>query len=105
MPDVNGQPERINWHLVDTFALRFEEAWHKGKRPAIGDYLPIDGSERLLVLQELVCIDIEWRLRAGEDVQADDYVNLKLTEEDLADVVRVIQAHFDEICPDFVVGS
>ena len=61
------------WQRVDAFVRRFEEAWQNGGQPAIDDFLPKNGPERLAVLVELVHVDLERRLRAGESVRAEDY--------------------------------
>ena len=61
-----------SWQQADAFVHRFEEAWQKG-RPAIADFLP-DGPDRLAVLKELVEVDRERRLQAGESVPAEDYL-------------------------------
>ena len=44
---------------------RFEDAWHGPSRPEIGAYLPT-GAGRVALLTELVHVDLEYRLRAGE---------------------------------------
>jgi serine/threonine protein kinase/WD40 repeat protein len=53
---------------------QFETAWKQGRRPAIEDYLPPAGSARPAVLLELVHTDLEYRLKAGEEARADDYL-------------------------------
>jgi serine/threonine protein kinase len=62
------------WQAVDKIIDRFEEAWHAGRRPAIADYLPSEGDERQLALRELVHIDLELRLKAGEAVRVENYL-------------------------------
>ncbi len=58
---------------IDFIVDRFEEAWEGGEPPVIDAYLP-DNGVRLRVLVELVHIDLERRLKAGEDVQVEDYL-------------------------------
>jgi serine/threonine protein kinase len=53
---------------------RFENAWRQGPRPLIDDYLPVEGSLRSRVLIELVHIDLELRLRAGETARVEEYL-------------------------------
>jgi serine/threonine-protein kinase len=53
---------------------QFEDAWQRGERPAIRDYLPGEGVIRHAVLCELAQTDLEYRWRAGEAVAADDYL-------------------------------
>jgi hypothetical protein len=70
MNDANGhEPAKDTWQRVDAFVQRFEEAWQKGARPAIEAFLPKDGPDRLAVLKELIQVDRERRLLAGEAVQ------------------------------------
>jgi tetratricopeptide (TPR) repeat protein len=52
----------------------FEDAWKRGERPAISDYLPAGGAFRRAVLCELAQTDLEYRWRAGEAVGADEYL-------------------------------
>ena len=64
MASRNGpasQPAKENLLLVDACVQRFEKAWQNGGRPAIDDFLPQGGSERLAVLKELVRVDMERR--------------------------------------------
>src|SRR5271165_1432442 len=63
------------WRKVDDFVQRFEEAWQKGGRPQIDDFLPV-GPERLrqAVLVELVEVDLERRLMAGEPARRENYL-------------------------------
>ncbi len=53
---------------------RFEDAWERGGRPAIDDYLPADAPDRARVLVELVHVDLERRLKAGELARVETYV-------------------------------
>ncbi len=56
--------------LIDAF----EEAWCMGSRPVIEDHLPVDGASRRSVLVELVHVDLERRLEAGEAARAEEYL-------------------------------
>jgi serine/threonine protein kinase/formylglycine-generating enzyme required for sulfatase activity len=71
--DGSGFDEEL-YRAVDEFVQRFEEAWQKGGRPQIDDFLP-EGPERLrqAVLGELVEVDLERRLMAGESARREDY--------------------------------
>src|SRR2546423_12464094 len=51
---------------------RFEVAWQGPTRPDILAYLLEPGSSRLLT--ELVHVDLEYRLRAGEAARIEDYL-------------------------------
>jgi serine/threonine protein kinase/WD40 repeat protein len=53
---------------------RFEQAWQAGQPPQIEDVLS-DRSEpeRAALLQELIALDVDYRRKAGEQPQPDDY--------------------------------
>jgi predicted ATPase len=53
---------------------RFENAWRQGPRPQIDDFLPSDLALRFRVLIELVHVDLELRLKAGETARVEDYL-------------------------------
>ena len=59
-------PLAEDWSALKDAVRRFEHAWRQAPRPGIGDYLPADGPLRSRVLIELVHIDLELRLKAGE---------------------------------------
>ncbi len=54
---------------------QFENAWHAGLKPQIADFVPetSDAEFRRKLLGELVHIDCELRLNAGENVSAEEY--------------------------------
>ena len=52
---------------------RFEDAWHGPARPEIGAYLAT-GAGRIPLLTELVHVDLEYRLRAGEAARVEEYL-------------------------------
>jgi serine/threonine protein kinase len=52
---------------------RFEDAWRGPSRPEIGAYLPVDAG-RAPLLTELVHVDLEYRLRAGEAARVEEYL-------------------------------
>jgi adenylate cyclase len=70
---VPPQPNE-NWSALDDAVEQFEVAWRKGPRPAVENHLPADGPLRALVLVELVHIDLELRLKAGEAARAEEYL-------------------------------
>jgi serine/threonine protein kinase len=57
-------------HVVD----QFEDAWRRGQRPRLENYLPADPAERRAVLVELVRAELECRTRAGEAVLLESYL-------------------------------
>jgi tRNA A-37 threonylcarbamoyl transferase component Bud32 len=63
---------------VHEVSWRFEAAWKAapaGPGPCIGDYInDIPGPERLALLRELLCLDVEYRRLAGEQPAPEDYL-------------------------------
>jgi WD40 repeat protein len=53
---------------------RFEEAWQRGERPVIEEYLSAAGAERRALLPELVHAELECRLKAGEPARVEQYL-------------------------------
>jgi hypothetical protein len=53
---------------------RFEDAWRGGGRPKLEDYLKAKGPERRALLIELVHADLYYRLKAGEAVRVEGYL-------------------------------
>jgi WD40 repeat protein/Flp pilus assembly protein TadD len=58
---------------LEAHVRRFEEAWKRGGRPTIEDYLVDGAAVRRALLVELVHTDLEYRLRAGEEARAEAY--------------------------------
>jgi serine/threonine protein kinase len=58
---------------VENLIQRFEEAWQGQSRPEISAYLPT-GAGRIPLLTELVHVDLEYRLRAGEAARVEEYL-------------------------------
>ena len=73
-PDSAHLPPAADWRALKDAVRRFENAWRYGSRPLIDDYLPIDGPLRCRVLIELVHIDLELRLKAGETAWVEEYL-------------------------------
>src|SRR5262245_34421321 len=72
-------PERVvppaeDWPALKDAVNRFEDAWHQGPRPRIDDHLPAGDPQRFQVLVELVHIDLELRLKAGEAARGEEYL-------------------------------
>jgi len=53
---------------------RFELDWLAGRRPSLDDYVPADAVGGYALLVELVHIDLELRIKAGEPARAADYL-------------------------------
>jgi serine/threonine-protein kinase len=72
----------------------FEEAWQAGKRPAIEEHLPADGS-RGAVLVHLVHVELERRLKAGEPARVEDYLaRFPELKDDPATAASLIAAEY-----------
>lgn len=59
----------------DAIRKRFEEAWHRGERPMIENYLPKDPVARHAVLLDLIPVDLEHRLQGGDAVVVEHYLH------------------------------
>jgi WD40 repeat protein/Flp pilus assembly protein TadD len=57
-------------HLIE----QFESAWQQGPAPVLEDYLTANETLRRPLLVELVHVDLERRLRAGEAVRVETYL-------------------------------
>jgi WD40 repeat protein/serine/threonine protein kinase len=62
------------WERLDHLVMEFEDAWEAGRRPRVEDFLPPAGPERSAALVELVHVDLERRLKAGEFVRVEAYL-------------------------------
>ncbi len=58
---------------IDEACTRFEEQWRSGARPELRDYLAGAGPERLALFRELLKVEVEYRLKQGEQPSAEDY--------------------------------
>src|SRR5438477_4504984 len=67
-------PRAEDWLALKDAVKRFEHAWRQAPRPGIDDYLPPGDPLRFRVLVELVHIDLELRLKAGEAARVEDYL-------------------------------
>src|SRR5437588_1256624 len=62
-----------DWDEFEDVIRRFEVAWQGRAQPEILAYLPA-GPGRARLLTELVHVDLEYRLRAGEAARVEDYL-------------------------------
>jgi WD40 repeat protein len=62
------------WAALERVLAAFEEAWQQGRRPALEDYLPAGPDAPLTLLEELVHLDLEYRLKAGEPARVESYL-------------------------------
>jgi serine/threonine protein kinase len=83
------------WDRVDEALERFEAAWQSGARPDLADYLEGTAEERFALLVELVHIDLELRLKAGEPARVEDYLGrFPELHTDAAVVLGLIEAEW-----------
>jgi serine/threonine protein kinase/predicted ATPase len=63
-----------DWLALKQAINRFEMAWRESPRPAIDKYLPSGDPLRQRTLIELVHIDLELRLKRGENARVEEYL-------------------------------
>ena len=68
--DIFGQQSAVWEEMVS----RFEEAWQQGNKPHIEDYLIDQEDPQRLLLKELVRVELECRLKAGEAARVEEYL-------------------------------
>ena len=82
------------WACLEQVVERFEQAWQRGERPAVEDYLPAGGGSPELIL-ELAHADLECRLKAGEAARVEAYLGrYRRLADDRAGVLRLIEAEY-----------
>jgi len=59
---------------IEQAVKRFAGAWQRGEQPVIGDYCKQGDPRADALLQALVLVDFERRLKAGETRRAEDYL-------------------------------
>jgi hypothetical protein len=74
--DDSSAPAGSAWDAFEDAIRRFEDAWRSQARPEIGAYVPAGGPGHARLLTELVHVDLEYRLRAGEAARVEDYLAL-----------------------------
>src|SRR5262245_33714569 len=73
-PETVLWPLRADWLALRAAVKRFEDAWRQGPRPVLDDFLPTGDPPRARVLIELVHIEMELRLKAGEAARVEEYL-------------------------------
>jgi hypothetical protein len=73
-PAPEPSPLDEDWLALKGAVRRFENGWRQGPRPVIDDCLPTGDPLRSRVLIELVHIELELRLKAGEAARAEEYL-------------------------------
>src|SRR5262245_42801555 len=78
---------------------RFEYAWRGPDRPDIESYVPSPRSEHTRLLFELVHVDLDFRLRQGETVRVEHYLErFPDLESDRAALVELIATEYALRC-------
>jgi predicted ATPase len=84
-----------DWSALKSALKRFEGAWQQGPRPVIEDYLQGDHGLQYHLLIELVHIDLELRLKAGEAARIEEYLTrYPALAGDAAAVLDLIEAEY-----------
>src|SRR5262245_23990610 len=73
-PEDLGQLANPSWDDCEDLIQSFEEAWHGGERPSIDAFLRGEGAGRRALLVELIHVDLEFRLKAGEEARVESYL-------------------------------
>jgi len=66
--------DAIDWTACEAVIKRFERAWLAGDRPDVAAYLVADVPWAGVLLVELVHVDLEFRLKAGEAARLEPYL-------------------------------
>jgi predicted ATPase len=84
-----------DWSALKSALRRFEDAWRQGPRPVIDDYLAGGEGLRHHLLIELVHVDLELRLKAGEAARVEEYLaRYPELAGDRAAAVELMQAEY-----------
>ena len=70
-PDPLGDD---TWSGCEPLIREFEQAWRMGPPPQISDYLIADESRDKILLRELMHIDLEFRVKAGQRTCVETYL-------------------------------
>lgn len=82
MNAVMARPSLLRTRQIDAICGDFESAWRSGQRPRIEAIVPrADPADRSVLLVELVALEFELRLAAGETVQPADYLRRSPDDE------------------------
>lgn len=58
---------------IDAVCTEFEQLWRIGQRPDLRDHITGTGAERQALFRELLKVELEYRLKRGEQPAADEY--------------------------------
>jgi WD40 repeat protein/serine/threonine protein kinase len=78
---------------VEQAVSRFEQAWQRGEKPVISNYWQARGTRSAALLQALVVVDLEYRLKSGQRRGAEDYLRefplLQTFEQTILKLLRI----------------
>jgi serine/threonine protein kinase len=90
-------PSSVRWQQREQILQRFEAAWIASPCPDVDAFLPNDPELRAFVLPELLCVDLERRLKAGESARVETYLQRYSDLAAQADAVfALLQVEFDQ---------
>jgi serine/threonine protein kinase len=95
-PDCGDSPTSGAWRQCEERIEAFEHAWRAGPQASIDDFLSGEGSERAALLVELIHVDLEFRLKAGEATRVESYLDRypRLTQ-DSATMLGLLEAEYE----------
>lgn len=71
--DIADPPSTGSWSRLEELIEAFEHAWRAGPLPNIDDFLRGESSEQEALLVELIHVDLEFRIKAGEAARVESY--------------------------------
>lgn len=88
-------------------AASFEDAWGRGNTPSIDDFLDGEGTQRRALLEKLVHVDLECRIRSGDPVRVEQYLKRypELGERDDTVLALIWIEYEARRCHDTAVGD
>jgi len=95
-PRPNDAPTVDQWSQCEELLAGFERAWRAGRSPKIDDYLRGEDAEQGELLVELIHVDLEFRLKAGEAARVESYLDrYPRLIHDRATVLGLLEAEYD----------
>jgi hypothetical protein len=82
------------WADCESVIRRFENAWRANELPDISSFIPNDSPHVTRVVVELVHIDLEFRLRAGDYARTEDYLTRFPELQEGSLLLDLIEAEF-----------
>src|SRR5262245_57350060 len=95
-PYFGDTPTAEAWERCEESIEAFELAWREGELPNIDDFVHGESANRAPLLVELIHIDLEFRLKAGEAARAESYLGrYPHLSKDSAAVLDLLEAQHD----------